>query len=133
MRHNWYLDEDGSIDEFASAFDFHNGPCCQDCYHSFCVHCDPKGYDDESCKGWKPTLPNLEKQCAEILMARDDESLLHDEWIDEYSVRGNLWVQPVHAAYLAKAIKEIELLKTYLYELGEVEFRKFVLKHFYLQ
>ena len=44
-EHDWERNKDGSIDEFAVASDFHNGPRCKRCYDSFCVHCEPDGYE----------------------------------------------------------------------------------------
>lgn len=47
--HNWYLNKRGSIDEFAYSYEFHNGPMCKRCGYSFCIHCDPDGYNDKEC------------------------------------------------------------------------------------
>ncbi len=48
-QHDWETDEDGNIDEWAMSYDFHNGPVCKRCYHSFCIHCEPNGFDDGPC------------------------------------------------------------------------------------
>lgn len=48
-EHDWVRNEDGSIDTFAMAYDYHNGPECKRCYHSFCEHCNPDGYTDTPC------------------------------------------------------------------------------------
>ncbi len=39
---------DGRVDEFAVDFDFHNGPCCELCGESWCMHCnhDPDKIND---------------------------------------------------------------------------------------
>lgn len=44
-EHDWEREKDGSIDEFAMESDFHNGPRCKRCYDTFCVHCEPDGYE----------------------------------------------------------------------------------------
>lgn len=48
-EHDWVRNEDGSIDTFAMAYDYHNGPRCKRCYHSFCEDCNPDGYNDTPC------------------------------------------------------------------------------------
>lgn len=44
-EHDWVREKDGSIDEFAMEGGFHNGPRCKRCNDSFCVHCEPDGYE----------------------------------------------------------------------------------------
>lgn len=46
--HRWRVDEDGVIDTFAMSIDFHNGPVCEVCGYSYCVHCD--GESHQKCK-----------------------------------------------------------------------------------
>ena len=48
-EHDWKTDEDGKIDEWAMSYEFHNGPVCKRCYHSFCIHCEPNGFNDGPC------------------------------------------------------------------------------------
>lgn len=43
-EHSWMKDDDGEIDEWAMEFGYHNGPMCERCYESFCVHCED--YED---------------------------------------------------------------------------------------
>jgi hypothetical protein len=59
-QHDWITDEDGKIDEWAMSYDFHNGPVCKRCYHSFCVHCEPYGFDDGPCVIDEYTCPKCE-------------------------------------------------------------------------
>ena len=40
-EHDWERDEDGRIDEFAMVYEYHNGPYCNRCGYSFCIHCTP--------------------------------------------------------------------------------------------
>lgn len=47
--HDWETDEDGKIDEWAMSYEFHNGPMCKRCYHSFCIYCKPNGFNDGPC------------------------------------------------------------------------------------
>lgn len=37
--HDWERDKDGTIDLMASCYEYHNGPVCKRCGHSFCEHC----------------------------------------------------------------------------------------------
>lgn len=30
-------------------YEYHNGPVCKRCYHSFCIHCNPDGFNDGPC------------------------------------------------------------------------------------
>lgn len=39
-HHDWKKDENGEIDMFAYEFEYHNGPVCQRCDESFCIHCE---------------------------------------------------------------------------------------------
>ena len=48
-EHDWETDEDGKIDMFAMEYGYHNGPRCKRCYHSFCIHCKPNGFNDGPC------------------------------------------------------------------------------------
>lgn len=38
-HHDWLTDANGNIDDFGFEYEFHNGPECSRCYHSFCEHC----------------------------------------------------------------------------------------------
>jgi hypothetical protein len=49
-KHKWQKHKDGSINNFAVYGDFHNGPVCVECGHSFCEHCHPEEWDSE-CPG----------------------------------------------------------------------------------
>lgn len=58
-EHDWERKKDGSIDEFAIESGFHNGPRCKRCNDSFCVHCEPDGYETH-----KPCIVD-EDRCPE--------------------------------------------------------------------
>lgn len=48
-KHKWRTDKNGEIDESAWGHEYHNGPVCEICGFSPCIHCCP-GYDeDEDC------------------------------------------------------------------------------------
>lgn len=47
--HKWKLNKKGEPDYFAWDYDYHNGYLCQRCGYSFCMHCDPDGFDKEPC------------------------------------------------------------------------------------
>ena len=40
--HRWKRDEYGEIDRFAMNSDYHNGPMCERCWASYCLHCNDK-------------------------------------------------------------------------------------------
>lgn len=48
-EHDWERDEEGKIDEFATVYEYHNGPRCNRCGYSFCIHCTPSGWDATRC------------------------------------------------------------------------------------
>lgn len=48
-EHDWIRKDNGEIDEFGFEYNYHNGPACKRCDYSFCIHCDPKGYNDKEC------------------------------------------------------------------------------------
>lgn len=47
--HDWKTDEDGNIDKWVMDYEFHNGPMCKQCGYSFCVHCNPNGWNEKPC------------------------------------------------------------------------------------
>lgn len=50
MKHDFYLDENGDIDDFFLDYDIHNGPGCQRCHDGWCRWCHPERKDEE-CPG----------------------------------------------------------------------------------
>lgn len=49
-KHVWRKTATGGIDHFAVDFEYHNGPACEICGLSFCEHCHPEKFNEESCK-----------------------------------------------------------------------------------
>ena len=49
-KHIWRKTKSGEVDEFWYEYDYHNGPGCEVCGFSFCEHCDPEKWDDETCQ-----------------------------------------------------------------------------------
>ena len=43
-EHDWYRNEDGTINGSAMDCDTHSGPMCKRCGDSFCVFCEPDGF-----------------------------------------------------------------------------------------
>ena len=64
-EHDWERDENGDIDDFACDIGYHNGPMCKRCYYSFCVHCDPNGWNKEPCIFDKYKCPKCGKYIGE--------------------------------------------------------------------
>ena len=50
-KHLWCKDEDGNVDEWKWDAGFHNGPECQVCHTTPCVHCTPNWEETECKKG----------------------------------------------------------------------------------
>ena len=48
-EHDWVRKENGDIDDFAYDGNYHNGPSCKRCHYSFCIFCDPDGWNKEPC------------------------------------------------------------------------------------
>lgn len=48
-EHQWRRTENGEIDDGAIIYGYHNGPMCERCGYSFCVFCDPDGWNKEPC------------------------------------------------------------------------------------
>ena len=44
-EHDWYRNEDGTINGSAMDCDTHSGPMCKRCGDSFCVFCEPDGFE----------------------------------------------------------------------------------------
>ena len=49
--HLWYKTDDGRIDEWRLDVDYHNGPECQVCGYTPCMHCHPDYMEDKCPKG----------------------------------------------------------------------------------
>ena len=62
-KHQWKRDKYGNIDEWAVSGGFCNGPMCERCYHSTCMHCNPD-YDNEPCVVDKDLCPNCSKELS---------------------------------------------------------------------
>ena len=41
--------ESGEIDDMAMSVGYHNGPFCKRCCYTFCVLCNPNGWNEEPC------------------------------------------------------------------------------------
>ena len=69
-EHDWYKNDDGSIDEFAYNNGYHNGPMCKRCDYSFCMHCEPNGYNKQECIEEKEEYlcPHCNKNLFDILV-----------------------------------------------------------------
>lgn len=48
-KHWWKRDENGEIDVIAWYKGFHNGPVCEVCGETPCMHCHPDYDEDETC------------------------------------------------------------------------------------
>jgi len=47
--HTWRRKENGEIDEFAWDYEYHNGPVCEVCGETPCIHCNPDWKEDTDC------------------------------------------------------------------------------------
>ena len=49
-RHDWKLNEKGEPDDFAwGGGGYHNGGFCMRCHDTFCIHCEPNGFNEGPC------------------------------------------------------------------------------------
>ena len=48
-EHDWERTESGEIDDMAMSVGYHNGPFCKRCCYTFCVLCNPNGWNEEPC------------------------------------------------------------------------------------
>ena len=89
-EHDWVRNkEDGSIDEFATENDYHNGPSCRRCYYSFCEHCvndfDEALKEDLPCVIDEYKCPNCNKTLLKTLLKNQkfcDECGTKLDWED---------------------------------------------------
>lgn len=71
-EHLWKKDENGNVNEWAMEFDYHQGPVCERCGDTFCIHCEPDGYithkkcvvDVYKCPKCGSELRSNQKHCA---------------------------------------------------------------------
>lgn len=66
-EHKWRRTKDREIDDFAMSFDYHNGPICERCGYTFCVYCEPDGWDKQPCVINEYRCPN----CYRSLSKKD--------------------------------------------------------------
>lgn len=66
-EHKWIRTKDGEIDDMAMSFDYHNGPICERCGYTFCVLCEPDGWNKKSCVINEYRCPN----CSQVLYEKD--------------------------------------------------------------
>lgn len=66
-EHQWERTETGEIDDGAMMYEYHNGPVCERCGYTFCILCDPSGYDKEPCVIDEYRCPN----CEHLLNEKD--------------------------------------------------------------
>ena len=64
QEHDWCRNEDGEIDEFAFYEDYHNGPICKRCDYSFCIWCDPNGWNKKPCVIDEYKCPRCEQRIS---------------------------------------------------------------------
>ena len=43
--HKWRLNENGQPDDWAFEVGYCNGYVCERCYYTFCIHCEPNGFE----------------------------------------------------------------------------------------
>ena len=48
------------------AYDYHNGPVCQRCGYTFCIFCDPNGWDKKPCIIDEDRCPNCNKLTTRV-------------------------------------------------------------------
>lgn len=75
MKHKWVLDEYGKVDMWQFEYgDVHNGPHCEICGFSFCVHCNPEYMDSDDCPGKRPLVAAPRTTVKKIPPSINDES-----------------------------------------------------------
>ena len=71
MKHKWIKNDDGTVNEWAWVSGHHNGPVCEVCGASPCIHCT-HDYDAEECPG---ELEHQPMTRADHIRAMSDEEL----------------------------------------------------------
>lgn len=76
-KHMWKKGYDGKIDEWVWENGFHNGPQCELCYATPCVHCNPDweasecseiSYECSECQTHVKDMTNYCPHCGVIMM-----------------------------------------------------------------
>ena len=72
-KHMWQKDKNGEIDEWVMSYDFHNGPICEICFDTPCVHCKPdwkttechkESYESSECQNHVKVKTNFCSNCG---------------------------------------------------------------------
>ena len=84
MKHRWILDEHGNIDKWQFEYgDIHNGPKCELCGFTFCMHCNPEYMDLDDCPGQRPLIAAPKTMVKKIPPSMDNESEPCLEFVEE--------------------------------------------------
>lgn len=84
MKHKWILDEYGNIDKWQFEYgDIHNGPKCELCGFTFCMHCNPEYMDSDDCPGSHPLITVPRTMVKKIPPSMDDGKEPCIEFIEE--------------------------------------------------
>lgn len=125
MKHTWRKTENGKIDTFASSAEYCNGPVCERCGFSFCEHCNPEGYDDESCPSDDELLRIRAKLYKDRVLSalRDDGKLsLSFKDVETLSINELKALLPLASAYAAWLLEIRDRAKSvFSDEIGFVE------------
>lgn len=115
-QHRWRLLEDGSIDNMAMCQDSHNGPICERCYYSYCMHCDrprdnctptPPDYFQDEAAAWKMVKWFKLKSWPAFYEAM--RSILIDKTGQPVGIVDFMLAEPAEIAKAACVALEIEL------------------------
>jgi len=84
MKHKWILDEYGNIDKWQFEYgDIHNGPKCELCGFTFCMHCNPEYMDSDDCPGTHPLVEVPKTMVKKIPPSMGDETNPCGEFIEK--------------------------------------------------
>lgn len=80
-KHNWRKGENGKIDLFAWEYGFCNGPVCEQCGETPCMHCNPN-YDDEKCVNDYYICPECFERVSKLLNKNYCQCGQRLEWVE---------------------------------------------------
>lgn len=75
-EHQWKRNADGTVDDCAVMGDYHNGPDCLRCGHTYCIHCHPNG-DGEPCEQEPPGYSGSIGLAWRVVQAMHDRIAAH--------------------------------------------------------
>lgn len=105
-EHQWRLNENNEIDNWAYDFEEHNEPCCTRCYHSYCINCNDEEEKNYPCIVRVPNYSGCPSYIPDIIKKIDGMIM-----IDIIPMDDGRWAIPRYGSYIVTPTLEEAICK----------------------